>query len=210
MSCHHPSDTTLWSHVTGALPPAHRQVVAIHVAFCPVCAAEVRRLEEIGGALLDDLPPAPVAEGSLTRLLARLDEPAPLPGRRSLSPPASPAGVLDSLATGRWRWTGPGIAMMPLMPRDESNTRLDLIRVAPDTGLLEHGHGGFETTVVLQGAFDDGVARYGAGDFGEADSGFDHRPVAMPGPECICLIATSAHLKPHGLLGRLVRPLIGM
>jgi len=100
--------------------------------------------------------------------------------------------------------------MMPLMPRDESNTRLDLIRVAPNTGLLEHGHGGFESTVVLQGTFDDGAGRYGPGDFGEGDSGFDHRPTALPGPECICLIATTAHLKPHGLLGRLIRPLIGM
>lgn len=207
---HHPSEATLWAHVAGTLPSPHRQVVAIHVAFCPVCGAEVRHFEEIGGALLEDLKPTPLAEGSLTRLLARLDEPVPQPRPAITPPPASPAGVLSSLATGRWRWTGPGIAMMPLMPRDETNTRLDLIRVAPHTGLLEHGHGGFETTVVLQGTFDDGLGRYEAGDFGEADSGTDHRPVAMPGPECVCLIATTAHLKPHGLLGRLVRPLLGM
>ena len=100
--------------------------------------------------------------------------------------------------------------MMPLMQRDESGTRLDLIRVAPGTGLLEHGHGGFETTIVLQGAYDDGVCRFETGDFGEADQELDHRPAALPGPDCICLIATTAHLKPHGLLGRLVRPLIGM
>jgi len=210
MTTHHPSETTLWAHVTGSLPPAHRQVIAIHVALCPRCAAEVRHLEEVGGALLDDLTPAPLATESFTRLMARLDEPVPPPRPAMASPPASPAGILSALAIGRWRWTGPGIAMMPLMPRDESNTRLDLIRVAPNTGLLEHGHGGFESTVVLQGTFDDGAGRYGPGDFGEANSGFDHRPAAVPGPECVCLIATTAHLKPHGLLGRLIRPLIGM
>jgi putative transcriptional regulator len=210
MSGHHPSETTLMAHVAGSLTAAHRQVLSIHIACCPVCTKQVLRLEEIGGALLDGLPPAPLSDDLLSHVLARLDEPLPKPRPATSPPPASPAGALSALATGRWRWTGPGIAMMPLMPRDSSNTRLDLIRVAPNTGLLEHGHGGFETTIVLQGSFDDGKARYEPGDFGEADSGFDHRPVAMPGPVCICLIATTAHLKPHGLLGRLVRPLIGM
>ena len=206
---HHPGESTLMGYVSGSLPAAHRQVVAIHIACCSLCAADVRLLEEAAGALLDSLAPAPLAADALTRVLARLDEPAPSP-RPAFSPPASPAEALSSLATGRWRWTGPGIAMMPLMPRDHTGTRLDLIRVKPGIGLLQHGHNGFESTIVLQGAFDDGIARYEAGDFGEADGGVDHRPAAQPGPVCICLIATTAHLKPHGLLGRLVRPLIGM
>jgi putative transcriptional regulator len=100
--------------------------------------------------------------------------------------------------------------MMPLMARDETDTRLDLIRVAPGTGLLEHGHRGFESTIVLQGAFDDGIARYEVGDFGEADGEIDHRPAAVPGPDCICLIATTSRLKPHSVIGRLVGPLLGM
>jgi len=100
--------------------------------------------------------------------------------------------------------------MMPLMARDASDTRLDLIRVAPGTGLLEHGHGGFESTIVLQGAFDDGIARYETGDFGEAEGGVDHRPAALPGPDCICLIATTSRLKPHSVIGRLVGPLLSM
>ena len=206
---HHPGESTLMGYVSGSLPAAHRQVVAIHVACCRLCAKDVRLLEEAAGALLDGLPPVALADNSLARILARLDQPAP-PPRPASPPPGSPAEAFSSLASGRWRWTGPGIAMMPLMPRDHTNTRLDLIRVKPGVGLLQHGHGGFESTIVLQGAFDDGVNRYEAGDFGEADGGFDHRPAAQPGPVCVCLIATTAHLKPHGLLGRLVRPLIGM
>ena len=34
----------------------------------------------------------------------------------------------------------PGIAMMNLLPRDATDSRLDLIRVAPGTALLTHGH----------------------------------------------------------------------
>ncbi len=205
MSRHHPSETTLLAYAAGSLPAAHAQVLAVHLATCPICAADVGALERAAGSLLRDLPPASLGEGSLARMLARLDEPAPpVPVRR----PA--ATSLEALATGRWRWSGPGIALMPLMRRDATNTRLDLIRVAPDTALLEHGHTGFETTVVLQGAFDDGLQRYETGDFGEADGRTDHCPRALPGPDCICLIATSAHLRPRSLLGRMVRPLLGM
>ena len=87
MTSHHPSETILWAHVAGSLPPAHRQVIAIHVALCPRCAAEVRNLEEIGGALLDDLTPVPLETGSFTRLMARLDEPVPPPRPAMASPP---------------------------------------------------------------------------------------------------------------------------
>jgi putative transcriptional regulator len=205
---HHPSEATLLAHAAGSLAAAHRQVVAIHLALCPACAADLRLLERAGGALLDGLKAAPLDDGALDRMLARLDEPPP--PRPSAPPPASPDAMLAALATKRWRWSGPGIALMPLMARDDSDTRLDLIRVAPGTGLLEHGHRGFESTIVLQGAFDDGVARYRVGDFGEAEGGLDHRPEALPGPDCICLIATSARLQPHSLLGRVVGPLLGL
>jgi putative transcriptional regulator len=206
---HHAGETTLLAYASGSLPTAHRQVVALHLAFCPVCARDVRLFEQAGGALLDALAPAPLADDSLDRVLARLDQPAPA-SSPAAPPLASPAEALATLAKGRWRWSGPGIAMMPLMARDESDTRLDLIRVAPGTGLLQHGHGGFETTVVLQGAFDDGLDRYGVGDFAEAQDGLNHAPEALPGPDCICLIATTARLKPNSLLGWLVGPLLGM
>jgi len=205
MSRHHPSETILLAMAAGSLPMAHRQVVAVHLASCPACAADLRVLEAAAGVLLDALPAAELAPDALTRLLAWLDEPTAAPAPR---PPL--ATTLDRLATGRWRWSGPGIAMMPLLPRDASNTRLDLIRVAPGTALLEHGHVRLETTVVLQGAFDDGLTCYQTGDFAEADDSTDHCPRALAGPDCICLIATSAHLKPHSLLGRMVRPLLGM
>ncbi len=204
MSRHHPSETTLLAYAAGSLPAPHVRVVAVHLASCPACAADVRALEAAGGALIGALPPAGLGTDALARLLDRLGEPAP----RAVWTKAPV--TLESLATGRWRWSGPGIAMMPLLKRDSSNTRLDLIRVSPGIGLLEHGHTGFETTVVLQGAFDDGLERYETGDFGEADAATDHCPTALPGPDCICLIATSAHLRPHSLIGQLVRPLLGM
>ncbi len=203
MMRYHPSDETLLACAAGTLPDPHARVVAAHLGFCPDCARAVRRAEAVGGALLADLPPSPLAADAFARTVARLDRPA------SPEPAAAPA-TLAGLATGRWRWTGPGIAMMPLVRRDTSDSRLDLIRVAPGTALLEHAHSGRESTCVLQGAFSDGTGEYHVGDFMEADAAVAHRPAALPGEPCICLIATSGHLQPRGLLGWLVRPLLGM
>ena len=63
--------------------------------------------------------------------------------------------------------------------------------------------------MVLQGAFDDDIEHYHVGDFAEADGQLNHCPRALPGPDCICLIATSGRLAARGLLGKLVRPLLG-
>jgi putative transcriptional regulator len=201
----HPSETTLLTYVSGSLAPLHARVVAAHLTVCSRCADDMTLLEALGGALLQGLPPTGMASGALERAAARLDD----------APPAEPARpyaltTIDGIATGRWSWCGPGVHMMPLAARDTSDTRLDLIRVAPGTALLAHGHSDFETTMVLQGAFDDGIDHYHTGDFSEVDGGLDHRPRALAGENCICLIATSGHLRARGLLGRLMRPLLGM
>ena len=200
---HHPSEATLVAYVAGTLPEPHNRTVAVHLALCQDCAAALQDLTEIGGALIDGIEPSSLPPDALARILARLDAP-PRPD------PLPPAVTLEGIAVKRWRWTGPGIAMMPLIARDRSGTRLDLIRVAPGTGLLHHGHSGFETTCVMQGSYDDGLERYAAGDFAESDAGELHRPMAEPGADCICLMATTGTLRPTGLIGRLIRPLLGM
>ena len=118
--------------------------------------------------------------------------------------------TLEALATGQWRWLGPGIARMALISRDETDSRLDLLRVAPDVPLPAHGHADFETTVVLQGAFEDNDFNYAIGDFIEADAETDHAPRALKEESCICLIATTGRLHPRNWLLRLLQPLSRM
>lgn len=201
---HHPAEASLIACAAGTMPMAHARVIGVHAAHCPVCAAGLRAAEAAGGALLDALPPAPMAPDALACALARLDTAAPEPA------PAAPAFDLAALASGRWRRVAPGIAIMNLLPRDDTDSRLDLIRVAPGRALLTHGHTGPETTCVLSGAFADGTGTFAAGDCVEADAALDHTPRALPGEDCVCLIAATHHLRPHGWLGRLVRPLLGM
>jgi len=201
---HHPAEASLIACAAGTMPTAHARVIEVHAARCPACAAGLRAAEAAGGALLDSLPPAPMAPDALARTLARLDTAS------VEAAPATPAFDLAALASGRWRRVAPGIAMMNLLPRDASDSRLDLIRVAPGRALLTHGHTGPETTCVLSGAFADGTGTFAAGDCVEADAALDHTPRALAGEDCVCLIATTHHLRPHGWLGRLVRPLLGM
>lgn len=199
---HHPSDTTLLACAAGTLPAPHASIVAVHAAQCPVCRDVLRLGTEVGGVLMQELPPAPVSGDALARAMARLedveaDEP-------------QPATTLAALARGRWRWVAPGIHLMPLARRDASDTRLDLIRVTPGTALPQHGHTGQEMTCVLRGAFADTTGEYHAGDVAETDVELDHQPVALLGEECVCLIATTGRLRAHGMLAQLLQRLIGV
>ena len=201
---HHPADATLIAHAAGHLPELHARVLSVHLSACPHCRDEVRRLEEVGGALLVALPTVPLRDDALARTLARLDEQA-----AATVPAVSPV-TLDALAVGRWWWLGPGVRLMPLGRRDASGTRLDLLRVAPGVAIPGHGHTGPEMACILQGAYADETGEYSAYDIAEGDAGLDHTPIASPGPDCICLTATTGRLRGHTLLARLVQPLMGI
>jgi putative transcriptional regulator len=202
---HHPSDATLIAQAAGSLAALHAKVLALHLAACPRCRDELRGMEEVGGALLATLPSETLRPDALERTLARLDEPPPA----SPSHPLTPI-TLDALATGRWWWLGPGIRLMPLARRDASGTRLDLIRVAPGMALPGHGHTGPEMACILQGGYADDTGDYGVWDIAEGDPTLEHTPIASPGPDCICLIATTGRLRAHTWLARLVQPLVGV
>ena len=99
---------------------------------------------------------------------------------------------------------------VPLAARDASGTRLDLIRVSPGMALPEHGHSGREVTLVLQGAFTDAVHDYHVGDLAEGDIEMAHRPLALDGEDCICLIATTGRLRARSVFARLLQPVFGV
>jgi len=205
MTQHHPSDATLMAYVAGTLPAPHAIVVRTHLATCHTCRAAVRLATDLGGAVIEDAPPAALGADALGRTLARLSVPAPA------EPPMRVPVTLADFATGRWWWIGKGIRLMPLMPRDRDDARLDLIRVAPGTALPAHGHTGSELTCVLAGAFADMTGEYRVGDFAESDPSLDHQPTASDaGGDCVCLIATTGRLRSESRLVRMVLPLVGL
>ncbi|MGZ9053132.1 MAG: zf-HC2 domain-containing protein [Rhodoplanes sp.] len=72
----HPSDLELAAFAAGTLDDARRIAVAAHIRGCARCRAFVRAMEHVGGVVLEGLPPAALAGGSLAEVLARLDKEA--------------------------------------------------------------------------------------------------------------------------------------
>lgn len=212
---HHPADETLLRHAAGRLPAGQALVVATHLLGCPHCRAAIRMGEAVGGALLADTPPTDLAPAALARTLARLDMPASMPAPiiddTELSPGVRLPVSLRGLLGGPWRWVAPGINRIRLnIPGVAPGERAYLLRVAPGTHLPAHGHHGAEITCVLAGRFTDITGSYGPGDVAEMDADRAHQPMADTGETCICLIASQGRLRMHGLLARLVQPLVGV
>lgn len=212
---HHPDITTLMSFSAGTLDMPYATVVATHLAMSEGGRETLRHMDSIGGALLASEPEADMSPGALDRLLGALvdesievvpqdraqDHSLPLPLQRFL-----PKG-LDAV---RWKWTGPGVATADLAWGDDGKSRLMLLRVAGGRRVPEHGHGGHELTLILQGAYRDRFGVFAVGDIADHDEDVEHQPIAEPGEDCICLVAVDAKLTFRGRLMRALQPLFGI
>lgn len=68
---HHVSDALIDAYVTGGLAHPFAVVVAAHLSLCDACRARAEAAEILGGALLDRLDPAPLAQAPRTDCLLR-------------------------------------------------------------------------------------------------------------------------------------------
>jgi putative transcriptional regulator len=210
---HHPDISTLMAFSAGTLDEPYAAVIATHMAMSEGGRETLRHMNSIGGALLTAEPEAKLSSGALNRLMGSLEEDRievvphdergglPLPLRSYL-----PSG-LESV---RWKWTGPGVATADLAWSQDHKSRLMLLRVAAGRRVPEHGHGGQELTLILQGAYRDRFGVFAAGDIADHDEDVEHQPIAEPGEDCICLVAVDAKLTFRGRLMRALQPLFGL
>lgn len=205
-------DELLMAHAAGRLPEPVSLVVATHLALSPPARARYRRYESVGGALLDQLEPAPLEDGAWERLLGRLGAPedevplAPVPPEvAGLPRPLRDylPGSLDELC-----WRSYGNAAEVELRVKAPGYRTTLVRVRAGRMVPQHTHEGSELTLVLEGAFRDKTGRYARGDLALADGSVEHRPVAEPGEDCMCLTVTDAPLRLTGLFGRFLNPFV--
>lgn len=211
----HPSPELLARYAAGSLSPAAALVLESHLALCDACAAAHRETLALAGVLLERLSPSELDASLFERTLARLDEkrpaPAPAPARRQPRDLGIrlPAPIAER-ATSGWRWMGPGMAYARLDVPEDPRTNLVLLKIGAGKRMPTHGHSGEELTLVLQGAFEDEHGRCATGDLAEEDDDTHHTPVVTGEETCICLASIEGRLRPHGLIGRLVSPLIGL
>jgi putative transcriptional regulator len=210
---HHPTDETLAQFLDGSLDEARRVVVAAHTEFCASCRNLTAAVDELGGAHLEQLPPAPLEDATLETLLSRLDMPSPVPIVRppNSADQAVAVRALELYDLGSWRWIGPGVRWRSVnLPTKANASRLFLLKAAPGTQLPHHAHVGTELTVILKGAFRHAGGRFGIGDCDDADETVEHLPVVEDGEECICLVAMQGHIRLLSFVGRLIQPFVRM
>ncbi|MSO89473.1 MAG: anti-sigma factor [Rhodospirillaceae bacterium] len=228
---HHPAEEHLLDYAAGAIDPAAALATATHLTFCPACRDRVAELEAIGGALFDELPPAPVSAGARAALLARLDDgidprpetrpAAPAVGRSPTDsgvPPAAPEGgpllprplaavVGGGLETLPWRRVSWNVEEAAL-PVAAAAMRARLVRIKPGAAIPRHRHGGSEMVAVLAGGFVDAFGAHRRGDLAVHDEDSDHKPVAQAGEDCLCLVVDEAPVRLTGFFARWLNPFL--
>jgi putative transcriptional regulator len=212
----HPDPATLMAYAAGTLNEALSAAVAAHVAMCPVCRREVRLLEAVGDALIASLAPTPAPSGrrhparpvDVVLATPRTRRPVIDDGERLPRPIAQAYGL--TFETVPWRILGPGVWHHRLQLSSPEEGDLRLLKIAAGRRMPEHGHGGTELTLVLDGAYSDQGGRYLPGDLQDVDEECEHVPMADKDLGCICLIASERPARFKGLIGRIVHPLTGL
>ena len=215
---HHPDSATLVSYAAGNLDEGFATLVAAHVAECSICREALRKIENVGGALLDTVDDAPLSSSALDRTLSRLDQVGAdeirVPVRSSSKINGVPTpiarlldGGLDDIA---WKTVAPGVSKFPLPVSRAARSRLTMLKIAPGTKVPDHGHGGMELTLVLKGSYRDTFGRFGPGDIADLDEHVEHQPIVDSDEPCICVVATEAPTRFTNVFGRLLQPIVGI
>lgn len=197
------------AYAAGSLAEAPALVVATQAVLDPACRRDIARYEAIGGAILEQMAPAPLSAGAREEMLALLDAPVAPPARpapRSALPAAGqvPAPLVPylpaSLERLPWRQVTRGLRDWILPEMEGGRARLMWVRGG--TALPKHTHNGPEMTLVLEGAYRDGRTEYGVGDLQLADPSIDHQPRVETREPCLCLVVTDAPVRLTGRIGR--------
>jgi putative transcriptional regulator len=195
-------DSWYLDYAAGALESdAHGVILASHVELSDEARDRVSVLERVGGALLGESDPAPLAfdaDEIFRRDTQEMAGSVPAPANDVSPDLPLPQALQDWLGrTGtrvKWSFLGPGMSKAILW-RGPKGERLWLLRARPGMSIPHHGHRGRELTLVLKGSFWDGDQQYGPGDLEEAHPGVEHDIRIDDGGECICLALTEGKLR---------------
>lgn len=176
-------EALLYEYATGAVRPATALLVETYAELRPGAGRPLIQVAEAaGGALLEQIEPAPMVSAPL---------PAGRPAGRSSQPLADRARSRALVEAARhdpnafaWDRVAPGVheARLPL-------AGAMLLRIGARRAIPTHSHAGEELTLVLYGAFEDENGRYQQGDIAFADADTMHRPAVTLDQDCVCLVS---------------------
>lgn len=213
---HHLDSTTLLAYAAGTLEEAFTIVAAAHLDGCDECRKAVRAAEAMGGVMLEEIGESPVSDACKAKTLKLLDQatlhrfPVPQAQAGEIPPPLARLLDISSFDQLVWKKKAPGVAMINVKLPEGARGQLKLLRIGAGRAMPEHGHGGEEITLVLQGAYRDHMGRFAAGDVADLDEEIEHKPVVEGDGECICLVATERPTRFKSFAARLMQPLVGI
>jgi putative transcriptional regulator len=215
MAKHHPGLDILTEHAAGSLALAQSACVSAHLNYCDSCSRTVSSLQSVGAAIFESLDPEPVGDAMLDRVLARLDEEAPLcyPRPERSTQDATPA-LLSRLMAGdftdlSWKKITDSLCTTPIRTGDP-HFEFSLLHIKAGGEIPAHDHQGSEMTLVLQGGFSDDRGSYHPGDFIYRSRDDVHSPRAFSGEDCICLAVLDAPLRFTGWKYRWMNPFLSL
>lgn len=212
---HHLDPATLMAFSAGSLGEALSAVVSAHLEMCPQCRAELEDMDMMGAMLLETMP---VASSTAGVKIPAVDNVFHISDRQ---PPGSAVGKGPSpmgfaartgvdFANVPWRRLAPGIWHHQLKLSPGMKGDLRLLKISAGKRMPEHGHGGTELTLVLEGAYSDENGRYACGDVQDIDGEHEHRPIADVHTGCVCIIASEHPARYKSFLNRLIQPITGI
>jgi putative transcriptional regulator len=216
---HHVDAATLLAFSAGTLNEALSAVVAAHVHGCPDCATEVDRMDLVGATLLATMAvPMQGTRDTADKTPPFRDttheNPTTMAKPATAAPCVVPAPIrahfgIDNSSI-RWKQLAPGVWHHRFKLSRRKSGDLRLLKIAPGYRMLEHGHGGTELTLVLDGAYSDSTGEYLSGDIQEVAEEIEHCPIADRVSGCICLIASEEPARFRGVVGRIVQLWTGL
>lgn len=214
---HHPDNNLLTEFASGTLEPALAIAVKTHLHYCNHCQQSIKRLEDVGGLMLEMLEPAEVDDICFDSLMKKItthnaEEPkAKSANVANVSPICNdtPPVVhqLMSTQTLKWKRSG-GLLQSACLPAGEPGYVVSLYRLSAGARAPEHDHCGVEMTVILEGSFSDEHGIYQKGDFVVMEPGVSHKPVAASNEDCLCLTVMGGPVRFNGVFSRLLNPFL--
>jgi putative transcriptional regulator len=210
MTHHHPSSDLLAEFAAGTLDTAQAVAISAHLHYCTKCQRAVQEMEQIGGAMLEQLAPQTLPETSFDELMAAIDEKGQAITVKTEPQSNALPHVVNRLTDEKplkWRKITKALKTATLTA-GQNRYEISLQKIQAGGKVPKHDHRGIEMTVVLKGSFSDKNGIYQAGDFLLRQPGEEHQPVSARNEDCLCLSIQEAPVKLTSMLGRLMNPFI--
>jgi len=215
----HPSSELLNQFVQGELAAGKSIVVSAHMELCESCSAKAKELQALAVSSWVDPSSAmqsdQTSEADYVNMVAGIVTSSQIKSAPIEDLVEVDIDVLDhsiklpkvlakAASQGlKWKKVAGGISEAQLFIDNE--TQCEFIYMAPGGKVPVHTHQGSETTLVLEGSFEDELGEYKTSDFIIRDAQHNHQPHSKEG--CLCFSVLDSPLQFTEGLARLMNPL---